>query len=227
MQVLRNLVSPERKRAKTEYTLDDSDVELEEESDTEKNLKEDVPKWATEQKQMITKMVDMMTDMKNNIGTIKEEVAQIRFQAGVAQAVAEKAREKMEDVETRVFEKIAALEAQIPSVATIQNMIDETLRQTNHEVPKQYRQQTTKSSLLVHGTNEEKFSRIIVVGGFEHDMPKRNIIEFMNKSILKDAVGIDEAFAYNFGSDGFVRFHTRDDMLKFIKDFAAKDKPLV
>ena len=105
-------------------------------------------------------------------------------------------------------------------------MIEETLSKVKREIPKQHSSQTTTSNRFARGSNEEKFSRTIVVGGFERDTPKRDVVEFMNKEILNNVGGVDEAFAYNFGSVGFVRFLERDDMFKFIKEFSTKDKPL-
>ena len=226
MQVLLKALSPVPKRHKTsQIELSDSEPELEEDREMTEAVEDDVPNWAKAQNDKMDKLLDMITEVKTSIGNIKDEIAQVRFQAGVAQAVAEEAIEKIDDVETRVFEKLEALESQIPSVVTIQKMIEETLSKMKQEVPKQHSPQMTKSNLLSHGSNEEKFSRTLVVGGFERDTPKREVVEFMNKSILKNVGGVDEAFAYNFGSVGFVRFLDRDDMFTFIKEFSTKDKP--
>ena len=179
MEALRNLVSPLKKKPKVQMELSDSDVELQEDveemKDAEKIDEEEVPKWAVSQSEMLAKLMDTMDDIKKNIGTIKDEVAQVRFQAGVAQAVADEAIEKIDDVETRVFERLEALEAKIPSIAIIQNMIEETLSKVKREIPKQHSSQTTTSNRFAHGSNEEKFSRTIVVGGFERDTPKRTL----------------------------------------------------
>ena len=67
----------------------------------------------------------------------------------------------------------------------------------------------------------------MVVGGFERDTPRQEIVKFMKQMLFNQVTGIDELFAYNFGSVGFARFKSRDDMFNFITDFSAKHKPTI
>lgn len=53
------------------------------------------------------------------------------------------------------------------------------------------------------------------------------MLSFLTQSVLKNVQNIDETFAYNFGSVGFVRFQNRDAMFRFLTDSRTKDKPTV
>ena len=77
----------------------------------------------------------------------------------------------------------------------------------------------------VSDTHDEKFSRTLVVGGFQRDTPKKDIIKHMEKHLLKVAEHVDEAFAYNVGSIGVIRFHSRHNMFEFNKSFNSKERP--
>ena len=133
MQALLQLVSPERKRAKTtEIELSDgSDSELQADEDmmgtghrkVQSDGQEKVPCYIQAQNDTMDKLMTKIMEIQNNIGSIREEVSQIRFQSGVAQAVAEDAMDKIDDLETRVFAKLSALESQIRSITTIETMI--------------------------------------------------------------------------------------------------------
>ena len=49
----------------------------------------------------------------------------------------------------------------------------------------------------------------------------------MDANILKDEKDIDERFAYNFGSVGFVRFLNRNAMFQFLSNTRSKIKPTI
>ena len=233
MQALLNLVSPERKRAKKSIELSDPESEMLEEVDQREAAQEEpeqLPRWAKEQSDMMNKLVQMVSTVQDHLEAVKVEVAQIKFQSGVAQSIADDAMAKVDDVENQIYEKLAALESRIPNVSTIQTMIDETLSKQTLKMPNiisPQPRQTSKDAQHVHGTNEEKFSRTAVIGGLQKDTAKHDVVQFMNQFLLKDVKGIDESFAYNFGSVGFVRFHSREEMFTFIKDFSGGIKPTI
>ena len=76
-------------------------------------------------------------------------------------------------------------------------------------------------------SDADRFARTVVVGGFDHDTPKEEVVQFMNNRVLKNVKGTEETYAYNFGSVGFVRFVSREHMLQFIKDMESKPKPSI
>ena len=137
-EALRNLVSPQRKRAKmqTELSHSDSDVELQEEANIEEIKSEDLPSWANDQSIMMNTLLEKIYGVQTSIENIKDEVAQIKFQAGVAQTVAEEVMEKIEDLESHVNEKFALLEAQIPTSSGVQEMIEEILSNMQSTYPR-------------------------------------------------------------------------------------------
>ena len=229
--MLRSLVSPERKRAKKQIDLDtDSELQEEEEDIQETTTEELPPSWVKEQHDMMTKLMEKFTQVQTSIGSMKTEVAQANFQAGVAQAIAEEAIEKVEHLETKVMEQLETLENRIPTALSVQAMIDKTLSEMKDDWPKLCVPAPDLTKTHFHrapAPNEGKFSRTVVIGGFERDTPKDIIVEFMNKNILNNVPNIEEAFAYNFGSIGFVKFQHREAMFKFMKDVSNKEKPTV
>ena len=218
MQALRNLVSPDRKRIKTQEPM-----EL---TDSEEELEEDM---VASQHSMMKKMMGMITDIQTSMSSIKDEIAQATFQAGVAQAVAEDAMGKIEELESSVWDKISELETRIPTKDNIQIMIDNAITNINIRAPNvSYAKNNVFANTVPIGTGstDEKFSRTLVVGGFERDTPNKVIVDYMTDNILKNAQHVEESFAYNIGSVGFVRFRTRDAMFVFLNAFNSKDKPV-
>ena len=66
-----------------------------------------------------------------------------------------------------------------------------------------------------------------MVGGFEQDSERNDVVTFIKESMLKDVNGVDEVYAYNFGNVGFIRFNNVDAMWTYVKDAANKPKPKI
>ena len=228
MQALWNFVSPNPKRVKTSAPLELSDSEDEMEEEMVEQEKPP-PGWVAGQNEMMYKMMDMIKELQVSLGNIKEEVAQSKFQAGVAQTIAEEALEKVEDLETRIFQKLDTLEAMIPNKLNIQNMINDMMPKARYDSPKPaIRKSTNLNGESYETVSEEKFSRTLVIGSFERDTPKKQVVDYIEKNIIKDKQHVEEVFAYNFGSVGFVRFQSRDAMFGFLKRYNMEaNKPLI
>ena len=112
----------------------------------------------------------------------------------------------------------------------VQKMIDESLRRAEQlasvasrssrpsPVPREYSQQ-------VEG--EDRFGKTLVFGGFGRDTPRQDITKFIDQNIKSsDYTGVDEIYAYAFGSIGFVRFTNKNDMWKFLNEYRNRGKAL-
>ena len=256
MEALRALMSPDRKKARVkEFHIgdptEDEDVlaslrkNLENEFENAKDsLPETKPEWALRQDQMLATMLDMIKCLESDSGSLRRDLDGLRLQSEVAQSVAEDAMEKVQDTDVQVEElktdvslKIDELQSKFNSLdkkmllaVDIQNMINEALKNAEHIM-------TTASPATDHvrcapvhqklGTTEEKFSRTVVIGRFEKDTPKKDVTDFLLASVLPGVHGIEEAFAYTFGSIGFVRFRDQESKFQFLKNFNNSPKPLV
>ena len=190
-------------------------------------MEEEPPHWLAGQTNILNKMMAMIADVQTSIGTIKDELAQAKFQASVAQTVAEEAVEKVEALETRVFEKIQTLEERIPDAQMIRTMVGEAVREAKHHVPTSFATKGDVNSKDIYGITgsiDEKFSRTLVVGGFARDTPKKTIINYIQEFVVKDFLDVEEVFAYNYGNVGFVRFKRRESMFDFLKDFNKREE---
>ena len=83
------------------------------------------PPWVVDQNSMMQKMMNMITEVQGSMNEIKDEIAQITFQAGVAQAIAEEAMEKVDDLEERFQKKLSVLESIIPNEDTVRKLNSE------------------------------------------------------------------------------------------------------
>jgi len=78
------------------------------------------------------------------------------------------------------------------------------------------------------GSDDEKLARTMVVGGFMQDSERNDVIDLIGKHIISDKEAtVDEVYAYNFGSIGFVRFTTAGRMKEFLTKFGVKPRPEV
>ena len=109
----------------------------------------------------------------------------------------------------------------------IKKMIDEAIANVKKNVAATTGRIKNLAAAASENVNQldEKFCRTLVVGSFGQDTAKEDIVNFLTTSILKGVVGIEETYAYTYGSVGFVRFETRDAMYVFLKDFERKEKP--
>ena len=154
------------------------------------------------------------------------DIAQAKFQAGVAQSLAEEAMDKVEQMN----DNIKNIEESILTRSQIQEMIDTSLQEfkgkTAPFVSAQLRKgPNTFINDIKNVQADEKFSRTAVIGGFPQDTARNDIIKFIDSNIVKETdPNIDEVFAYKFGSIGFVRFQTTSQMWDFIKKQNSKPK---
>jgi hypothetical protein len=76
--------------------------------------------------------------------------------------------------------------------------------------------------------DSDKLMRTMVIGSFAQDSDRDVVIDLINKHVISDKDGtVDEIYAYAFGSIGFVRFKTSEQMREFLKKFGNGPKPQV
>jgi uncharacterized coiled-coil protein SlyX len=193
----------------------------------------------SEMKDMMSSFASLQSDMKD----MKNELDHVKLQSSIAQSTAEEALE----VATNVDDRVKALEENAVSQSDVQKMIDAavlklkstlsesatkltSLDDAFYKLKSTVAESTSKMCSLAAVQNkpggdlDEKFCRTVVIGGFGQDTPKDEILEFLNANVLKDVAGIDEAYAYNYGSVGFVRFESKDGMYNFLKSAGQKPK---
>ena len=241
MDALRSYLTPNAKKKQRveEPFADDASIaseELEEEDD------EEPPKWAQQQlkemgeiKQMLSGLAGLQSDVKD----IRTELNHVKLQCSLAQSTAEEAM----DVVTNAEDRVKALEDNMLDKVDVQKMIakavaaltstisESSTKLSSIDVAFAKLQSTVKesashlASTQKHFSSDldEQFSRTAVMGGFDQDSPKDLVTEYLNTVVLKDVVGVEEVYAYNYGSVGFIRFLSKDDMYKFLK--AAGQKP--
>ena len=237
MNVLRALVSPERKRAKThEIHIGDSD----EDPDVEEE-EHDAEEMVTEHVIFNKKMENMLYDLRarvqqleQDIGHMKPEISQAKLnidlaqaeadeanvQAGMAHAASEEAANTVADLRYKTTEIEAALVKREEVSIIVQGAIDKMSSAITATAPNGSARPPSSEQI-------EKFSRTAVVGGFEQGSMK-NEIEHDVKELLKDERGVEEVYAYRRGSIGFIRFSSSGEMWAFLKKVNAKgvDRPM-
>ena len=227
MQALREYLTPERKKQKVSDLQDEllSDSELEEAASETDNKP---PWWDQQQMKMLTEIkekIGTIAAMQNDITNIKDELANVKLQAEMAHDTVQEALE----VGTNVDDRVKALEAGHTSRDEIYTMTDNAIAKLRSvDVATDLRFKFAKS--LVPGVEQpdcDKFLRTAVVGGFSRDTPKGEVIEFLNKKLLEGVEGVDEAYAYAYGSVGFIRFNSKEHMYKFLKDIGQTRKPQI
>ena len=223
MQALRAAyaLTPLAKKQKTsepiEFEDSDDDQDLDEDQDQEQH-KEKQPGWAKRQEKLLQQILSRLSTIEEDFEDVKHEVANAKFQAGVAQSIAEEAMDKLGALQ----EKIDAVEAKAITSEQVAEMIDTALQ---HAGAKRTIM-VSKSDRFQEPETSEKFSRTVVFGGFPRDSERNEIIKFIDANIIKDSdPRVDETFAYRFGSVGFVRFQSSKHMWEFLKDYNNKSRP--
>ena len=233
MQALRAMqiaLTPDKKRQKVE---DDSLVSDDEQEDHEL-MEEDEnevpqPRWAKMERMLITiqgmmqEIQDEMNGVRNDVEEIKSELANVCLQAGFAQSSAQEALEAANSVE----ERVSMLEDTYVTKKSVEQMIDDAFQSLKKHTQTSFAALKVSASALSTSSkpDADKFSRTAVVGGFENDTPKDEVIQFLQTQLCKDDQSIEETYAYNFGSVGFIRFLSRDAMFKFLKNAGSKPTP--
>ena len=167
-------------------------------------------------KAMMKKMMGMIENIQTNVEDLKCDAANMKLQVNMAQQTAEEALEISKNIEERVRD----LEENALDKSFIENIIDKYLATKNvSKLP------VANPALNQNMNNDEdKFSRTVVIGRVQAETQKKIVVDFMSQNILKDISGLEEAYAYSFGSVGFFRFVTKDDMWSFIKIWQHREK---
>ena len=223
MEALRSYLTPQAKKQRVQPECDsDEDIDDVEDDDTEVQ-----PKWAQERLAMMKemkKMLSSITGLKEEVQAIKDELSHVKLQTGMAQSSAEEALMMVNGMEDRVQFLETTVICKNDVVKIVDNavaLLKESMRTSSNAAKGPFTSQgrPTDSSVA------DKFGRTAVVGGFGRDTPKEEVVKFTKDMVIKDALGVEEVCAYNYGSVGFIRFESRDAMFKFLKDGNAKPNP--
>ena len=213
-------LTPQAKKQRVDAYMEEEDVD----SDLDDDDDQRAERWMKEQqemKAMMKKMMGMVENIQSNVEDLKCDAANMKLQINMAQQTAEEALEISKHIEERVRD----LEENALDKSFIENIVDKYLA-THTDRHKASKFPVTNPTIDKNMINEEdKFSRTVVIGGFQAETQKKIVVDFMNTNILKDVSGVDEAYAYSFGSVGFLRFVTKDDMWSFIKAWQTREKP--
>ena len=164
-----------------------------------------------------------MTATQSDFKIIRDEVAQIRLQVGLAEATSDEALAKVSELE----DQVADLQAKSVSTEQVADMIKSAIAEYANTVRPSVsqggrsgggRNDTVASDYRQTDDANEKFQRTLVIGGFEPDTEKKVVVEFIKQKILKSQDAVEEVYAYTFGSVGFVRFKSEDEMWKLVKE---------
>ena len=240
------LMSPDRKRSKTaggavaipesdeeemyeasaiqdedEYVDSDEGLEVEalsEEDDAQ-------PEWARKQEErMLQRFAKMMT---GHMEQVQADIVQAKTQASLAVAIAEEAMAKVQEVSV----KVSALDEQHISLETMNKKIEEAMEKLKTELqfPKLPMSPAFSPGQQQAVTDDtDKLMRTMVLGSFPQDSERDAVIDLINKHVISDKDGtVDEIYAYAFGSIGFVRFKTSEQMREFLRKFGNDPKPQV
>jgi len=237
MQALRALVSPERKKPRTEeaVSLADSDEEemyaasahdeiLEVNSDYDSD-DEEQPAWARKQeKRMLKRLTEIMI---TNMQEVKNDVAQLKLQVNLAVAISEDAMKNTEDLSCKIKE----IEKQYVTPEMLTAKIEEAIRKIREEFAKIPRVQSASAypPNQPHkdgGEDVEKLTRTVVIGGFAQDSDRDDVTSLIEKHVISETdEAVEEIYAYTFGS--FIRFVSIDGMRTFLRKFGARPRPNV
>ena len=226
-------LTPDKKRQKVEdasLMSDEEDEEDDQELREEDVNEEPQPRWAKVEGMLLTiqgmmqEIQDEMNGVRNDVDEIKSELANVRLQVGFAQSSAQEALDATSSMEDRV----SMLEDTYVSKKAVEQMIDDAIVSLKkHALSGSVAlKASVNASPHASSSDADKFLRTAVVGGFEQDTPKDEVMQFLEKQVCKGEPSIDEIYAYNFGSVGFIRFVSRDAMFKFLKDAGSKPKPV-
>ena len=165
MQALRAAyaLTPLAKKQKTsepiEFEDSDDDQDLDDDHDQDQDQQmEKQPGWAKRQEKLLQQILSRLGTIEEDFEDLKHDIANAKFQAGVAQSIAEEAMDKMGALQ----EKIDAVEAKAITSEQVAEMIQTALQNAGAK------RITTapKSDSFQDPETSEKFSRTVVFGGF-------------------------------------------------------------
>ena len=201
MEALRAFVSPARKKLKAGENVLELDSEEEVKEDDDEEIK---PSWATE-------MMSMIQSIRTGLDDIKDEIRQAKFQANIAQTIAEDAMDKATSLEVRMDK----VEADLVRRSDVEEMITKAMS-TRPPAPVQ-----------MHTGPGDKYSKTVVLGGFPRDTEKEEMVKMIDTIITPEMQGVEEVYGYRYGSIGFVRFETTKHMWDFLKHYNSIAKPKI
>ena len=211
MDALRSYLSPARKKSRGEDVEPHVESDDEEELFAETTAQEEVPGWARKQEQLMLSMMGMMTEIKNDVGDLRKEVHHVKLQAGIALSTAEETAARVQEVEDRIKD----VENTMVTRGVVDKMIADALANCNQPLPWPKAHDTSDTQFSPYSkdaNSDDKFARTVVVGGFEQDSEKDDVVQFIKHTMLLDTRGVQEVYAYNFGNVGFIRFDSLDSM---------------
>ena len=140
---------------------------------------------------------------------VKDEIRQAKFQANIAQTIAEEAMDKTTSLEGRIDK----IEAEMVRKSEVEEMIKNAI---NSRPPANGQSNVDAS---------DKYSRTVVLGGFPRDTEKQEMVKLITSNIITSEMqGVEEVYGYRSGSIGFVRFETTKHMWDFLKCYNSKAK---
>ena len=228
MQALKSYLTPQRKKARLESETDldadsdmsEADVDGEDKQKTQESTdqSEPEPDWVQRQDANIQKILATPESMKATYSGVQSDLAQVKLQAGLAQSVAEDAMDRITELEDR----ITLIEENSVSKAKVEEMIDIALAKGGAWTPLPGPNAAGKVHTMT--SDDEKHSRTVVVGGFPQDSSRDHVVKSISDIAVKNMQGVDEIYAFRYGSVGFIRFDDKETMFRFLKDINAKPK---
>ena len=164
--------------------------------------------------------------ISTNVQEIRNEVAQMKVQVDYAITTADAALGKARELST----KLDALDQPGVTIEVLNQKIEEAMTNVQRliEAAQALPRNVNVGAQMPKGSDDEKLARTMVVGGFMQDSERKDVIDLIGKHIISDKEAtVDEVYAYNFGSIGFVRFTTAGHMKEFLTKFGAKPRPEV
>ena len=193
-----------------EYAQDDDD-----DGDDEQ------PPWAKRQEERM--MEKFVAIMRSSSDDLKTEIAQINLKVDMAQATADAAHDKAD----QLIHRVKSAESNQITMDQVMQKIDEAFKKfkDEHKQGSPHAATAATSSVTRYGEDAEKFSRTMVVGGFPQDSDRDQVTKWINDQMIdeKDDT-VDEIYAYMYGSIGFVRFQTAALMKDYLKKSGLKEK---
>ena len=249
MQALLALVSPERKRAKKTEEIDlseVSDVELLEEREEEVEVdaksgqaqstpraaEQTESQWTKEHQDLLKNLAARMQTLEETVQQMMPELSQCKLTANMSQSEAEEANEhaglahaageEAANMVTELRMKTAEMEAALIKRQEVEEIVQAAMEKLQRV--------SVESNLRAFQRRpheqSDKFSRTIVIGGFQQDSMKAEV-ETHIEGMVKAEPGYEDHYAYRRGSIGFVRFKSADQMWTYLKKVNAKgrDRP--
>ena len=230
MEVLKAYLTPKAKKQRVAGEDDDTKIQEELDEDCDEEDTEEPPVWAQQMQRTILKemtsmirpltagMEDVRKEVNNiklHMGMVQAEAEEATMQAGLAHSAAEEAATLAQDLE----EKVKKIEASMVTMTQVQNMMNEMLKTAGEAKP---RTGNPVHNSIAESEKAEQFKRTAVIGGFEEDSLKADVVDNVD-DILKHVGGVEDVFAYRRGSIAFARFQSVGAMFKFLEQYNRKD----